>query len=213
VTTPVPAYRYLTQHALTGQWLSLALPLTEVEFGPDLNGPGELTGTLTPRFVASHPELTDPGTTLIYVERDGHIRWGGLIWQCTAEGSAYRLEAASWSSYLTVRHDVDGELGARGPYTNADPCDIIRDVWAYAQSLPDGDLDVTVDATTSTAKAGTQQEPWHSNFWENPVLGEHIDNLVQEAGNPEYTCDTEWATSPLVPAGLYTPPGDDVAGV
>ena len=213
MSSPTPLYRYLTQDALTGQWLSLALPLTDVQFGPDLNGPGELTGTLSPRFVASNPELTDPGTTLIYAERDGQIMWGGLIWQCTPNGATYQLEAASWSSYLTVRRDLDGELGGRGPYTYADPCDIIRDVWAYAQSIPDGDLAVTVDPTTSTAKTGTPAEPWHSYWWENPLLSEHIDNLVQEAGSPEYTCTTEWAASPLVPAGLYTVPGPDTAGV
>lgn len=206
-------YRYLTQHALTGQWLTLSLPLTDVEFGPDLNGPGELTGSLEPRFVASDPSAVDPGTTLIYVERDGLLRWGGLIWQCTPEGPTYKLEAAGWSSYLTRRRDLDGELGGRGPYTNADPCQIIRDVWAYAQSLPDGDLAVTVDPTTSTVTVGTPAEPWHSYWWENPVLGEHVDNLVQEANSPDYTCDTEWSTEALVPPGLYTPPGPDLGGL
>lgn len=208
-----PAYRYLLQHALTGIWLDLALPLTDVEFGPDLNGPGELTGTLKPRFVSAHPELIDPGTTLIYAERDGQLRWGGLVWQCTPEGPEYKLEAASWHSYLSKRYDVDGELGARGPYTYTDPCIIIRAVWEYAQSAPDGDLSVTVDATTSTTTVGTPAEPWQSLWWETPNLAEHIDNLVQEAGSPEYTCDTEWATAALVPSGLYTPPGPDVAGV
>ncbi|MGA4847059.1 hypothetical protein ACOBQB_12640 [Streptomyces sp. G5(2025)] len=41
-------YRYLTQHALTGEWLSHDLLLRGVEFGPDLNGPGLLRGALSP---------------------------------------------------------------------------------------------------------------------------------------------------------------------
>lgn len=211
--TPGPRYRYLTQHALSGQWLTLALPLTGVEFGPDVNGPGELTGTLKPRFVAANPQLTDPGTTLVYAERDGQMVWGGLIWQVQPEGPEYKLEAAGWSSYPTKRHDLDGELGGRGPYTNADPCQIIRDVWAYCQSLPDGDLAVEVDATTSTAKVGTPAEPWHSLWWERPVLADHIDGLVQEADSPDYTCDTAWSESLLVPPGLYALPGPDTAGI
>lgn len=214
MTAPAPPpYRYLLQHALTGQWLTLALPLTDVEFGPDLNGPGELTGTLSPRFVSSTPDLIDPGTTLVYAERDGEIRWGGLVWQCTPEGSQYRLEAASWHSYLTKRFDLDGELAARGPFVYTDPCTIIRAVWEYAQSIADGDLSVTVDATTSSTTVGTPAEPWHSYWWENPQLADHIDNLVSEAGSPEYTCDTQWATAPLVPSALYTVPGPDTAGV
>lgn len=201
------SYRFLTQHALTGVWLHTALPLTKVEFGPDLDGPGELTGTLAPRFVTSDPAYTEPGTVLIYVERSGELRWGGLIWRCEADGPEYRIEASSWHSYLTKRHDLDGELGARGPYTNTDPCKIIRDVWDYAQSVPDGDLGVVVDTITSTAKVGTPAEPWHSYWWETPVLAQHIDDLVSEADGPEYTCETSWAANALVPPGLYTTPG------
>ncbi|MFD8516607.1 hypothetical protein ACFV27_37385 [Streptomyces antimycoticus] len=205
-----PAYRYLTQDALTGAWLHTALPLTNVEYGPELKGPGALTGTLSPKFVSSNPAYTDPGTTLIYIERDSRLDWGGLIWRCEPEGSEYRLEAASWSSYLAKRLDLDGELGGRGPYTYTDPCKIIRDVWDYAQSIPDGDLSVAVDTITSTATVGTPEEPWHSYWWEPTPLGDRIDDLVSEADAPEYTCDTAWATSQLVPSGLYTKPSGGI---
>lgn len=201
-----PAYRYLTQHALTGVWLDLALPLTGVEFGPDINGAGELAGALAPRFVTSRPEYTDPGTTLIYAERDGQLCWGGLIWRCEPNGPEYRIEAAGWPSYLNKRHDLDGELGGRGPYVYTDPCRIIRDVWDYAESVPDGNLGVTVDTITSPAKVGTPEEPWHSYWWETPVLGRHIDDLTAEASMPEYTSEAAWSTSALVAPGLTATP-------
>ena len=202
-----PAYRYLAQHALTGQWLHTALPLIDVEFGPDLDGPGELTATLAPRFISSNPDFTDPGTTVLYVERGGHLHWGGLIWRCTPEGARYRIEAASWSSYPERRYDFDGELGGRGPYVNTDPCTIIRHVWDYLQAVPDGDLGVVVDATASTATVGTPAEPWHSYWWEPKSLGSHIDDLISEADSPEYTCETSWSEDALVPPGLYALPG------
>ncbi|MGD3109502.1 hypothetical protein [Streptomyces sp. YGL11-2] len=185
-------YRYLTQHALTGEWLSPHLPLTDVEFGPELNGPGHLRGTLTPRLAWLHPELADPGNTLLYVERDGLLRWGGLIWQVEPEGDELKVEAAGWSSYLQRRHDLDGELNGRGPYVNTDPCTIARDIVDYAQSVPDGDLGLTVDATTSTATVGTAAEPWHSRWWETPVLGDQFDDLVKGPDSPDYTCTTWW---------------------
>lgn len=184
--------RVLTQHALTGEWQSLDLPLRDIEYGPELNGPGSLTGTLSPRLLAQQPTLVDPGTTSIYVEADDEIRWGGLIWDVRTKGNELSLEAASWSSYAQRRHDITGELNARGPYTNADPCQVIRDIWAYIQETADGDLGVTVDSTTSTAKVGTTDDVLHFNFWENVNLGDKIDDLVSGDATPDYTCVTEW---------------------
>ena len=188
---PVPD-RVLVQHALTGQWLSQALPVTDLEYGPELSGPGELRGRLEPRLLAQYPTLVDPGNTLIYTESAGQLQWGGLVWDVRAQGNTYSLEAASWSSYLMKRFDLDGEHGGRGPYVNADRCQVIRNIWAYAQSIPDGDLGVIVDSTTSTSKIGTSQEVHHSHWWDQTPLGEQVDDLVSDQGTPEYTCVTEW---------------------
>lgn len=188
-----PPVRVLTRHALTGAWLSQALPVTDLEYGPELSGPGALAGTLSPRLVASHPTLADPGTTEIYVESNDQLEWGGLIWDVRAEGSQYRIEAASWSSYLQKRFDLDGEHGGRGPYVYTDRCQVIRNIWAYAQSIPDGNLGVTVDPTTSTSKVGTPEDVWHSHWWDTSnSLGDQVDSLVSDQGTPEYTCTTAW---------------------
>lgn len=180
-------WRYWTQHALTGEQLHPALPLTGVEFSNDLNGPGILTGTLKPHFVKANADLLLPGKALVYAEADGRLRWGGLVWDVTAEDDEYRIEAASWSSYLTKRHDTHGELGGRGPYVYQDPCTIIRDIWAYAQEQPDGDLGVVVDATFSGVTVGTPAEPWHSHWYETPNLADHLTDLASEDGSPEYS--------------------------
>ncbi|WP_346100369.1 hypothetical protein [Streptomyces olivaceiscleroticus] len=164
-------------------------------FGRELNGPGSLTGKLSPRFLNSDFDAVMPTVALIYAEADGFIRWGGLVWQLEAEDRELRLEAAGWSSYLNRRHDHHGELRGRGPYVNADPCKVIRDIWAYAQEQPDGNLGVTVDATNSSVKVGTPAEPWHSYWYEAPKLGDHVDDLVGEDGAPQYTCHTEYQTN------------------
>lgn len=191
MTTPTPD-RVLTQNALTGAWLATALPVTDLTYGPELSGPGELSGKLTPRMVATQPALVDPGTTFIYVENDGQIQWGGLIWDVRAQGDTYALEAASWSSYLQKRFDLDGQHGGRGPYTYADRCQVIRNIWAYAQSVPDGDIGVTVDPTTSTSTIGTPDDVWYSNPWEPKPLGDQVDEMVSDQATPEYTCTTAW---------------------
>ncbi|MFF8610799.1 hypothetical protein ACF06X_33375 [Streptomyces sp. NPDC015346] len=187
--------RVLTRHALTGEWLSQALPLQDLEYGPELNGPGSLTGRLAPRLLAQQPTLVDPGTTEIYVEEDGEIRWGGLVWDARTQGNLLSIEAASWSSYPQRRHDLHGNLQGRGPYTYADRCQVIRDIWAYAQSVADGNLGVIVDSTTSTSTIGTPADPYTFNAWETPKLGDRVDELVSGDATPDYTCVSEWNTA------------------
>lgn len=191
----MPAYRFRSWHALTGELLAADLPLSDVEFGLALNGAGDFSGTLAPRFAHLLPAQLDPGNTLLTAERDGTLLWGGLVWRAQPEGPAHPIEAAGWGSYLHRRHDVHGNLDGRGPYTYADPCQVIRDIWAYAQSQPDGDLRVTVDPTTSRATAGTPAEPYHTDWWEAPVLGEVVDDMTQVAGGPEWTEATDWTPS------------------
>ena len=198
MTAPVPD-RVLTQHALTGEWQSLALPISDLEYGDELNGPGSLTGKLEPKLIAQNPTLADPGTTLIYVESAGQLRWGGLVWDVRTQDNTLTLEAAGWSSYLQKRHDIDGNYGGRGPYVNADRCQVIRDIWAYAQSVTDGNLGVVVDSTTSTSTVGTPADPLKSLWWELPVLGDAVDDLVSGDASPDYTCTTAWNSSKTAP--------------
>jgi hypothetical protein len=193
VSVPVPD-RVLTQNALTGAWLATALPVGDLEYGDELNGPGSLTGTLAPRLLASNPDLADPGNTLIYVEAAGQLVWGGLVWDVRTQGSKYSIEAASWSSYLQHRFDIDGQFGGRGPYTYADRCKVIRDIWAYAQSIADGSLGVIVDATTSSSTVGTPGDVYQSYSYDVNCLGDKIDDLVSGDATPDYTCATSWNT-------------------
>lgn len=193
MTQPIPD-RVLTQNLLTGDWLATALPVTELEYGPELSGPGSLTGKLSPRLIASQPATVDPGTTAIYVESEGQIQWGGLIWDVRSSGNDYSLEAASWSSYLQRRFDLDGEHGGRGPYVYTDRCEVIRNIWEYAQSVPDGDLGVIVDTTTSTSKVGVPGDEYHSYWYDTKSLGDQVDELVSDNATPEYTCTTAWNT-------------------
>lgn len=180
-------WRYFTQHALTGAILHPALPLSQVEFANELNGPGSFSATLAPRWLKANVDALMPALALIYAEADGYLRWGGLVWSVEPEGSEFRIEAAGWSSYLNRRMDEHGNLNGRGPYTFQDPCNIIRDIWSYAQEQPDGNLGVIVDATHSTVTAGTPAEPWASFWYETPNLGDQVDDLVSEDGSPQYT--------------------------
>ncbi|MEU9774567.1 hypothetical protein [Streptomyces sp. NPDC047968] len=196
----MPAYRYRSWHALTGALLAADLPLSDVDFGQSRNAAGHFSGRLSPRFAHLLTEQLDAGNTVLTCERDNALLWGGLIWRAEPEGATYPIEASGWGSYLHRRHDVHGNLNGRGPYVNADPCRVVRDVWTYAQSQSDGNLGVMVDPTTSRAKAGTTAEPYRTDWWEAPVLGDVVNDMTAIEGGPEWTEATDWTNGR--PAGL-----------
>ena len=186
------AYRYLTCAALTGEVLAWDLPLSDVSYGPELNGPGQLQATLEPHLPHILGSMVDPGNTLIFAERHAKLMWGGLIWRAEPEGGKYPIEAAGFGSYLNKRHDMHGNLDGRGPYTYGDPCKLIRDVWAYCQAQPDGNLGVVVDSTSSKAKIGTPEEPYKPTWWESPTLADIVADAVAVFGGPEWTEQVAW---------------------
>ncbi|MFE7395186.1 hypothetical protein [Streptomyces sp. NPDC057557] len=186
------AYRYITARALSGDVLAWNLPMSDVEYGPALNAAGSFSGAVEPRLANLVRSQVDAGDTWLYVERDGRLMWGGLIWRAMAQGSQLVVEAAGPGSYPYRRHDNHGQLNARGPYAYADPCRVIRDVWAYLQEQPDGDLGVVVSSTTSKTTVGTSADPYRSDWWETPVLGDIIDDMTAVEGGPEWTETVSW---------------------
>ncbi|MGF1427274.1 hypothetical protein [Kitasatospora sp. LaBMicrA B282] len=176
-------YRYFTTHAFTGEQPSTDLPLADVEFGPELNGPGRFTGTLSPRLPGLDMRQLDAGTVPLCAERADQLLWGGLLWHAEPDGDRYPIEAAGFSSYLGKRYDLHGNLAGRGPYPGTDPCRVIADVWAYCQSQPDGDLGVLLDQPPggSPGRLGTTEQPYAIKEWETPTLA----NVVREAAGTD----------------------------
>ncbi|MFD9374596.1 hypothetical protein ACFWBH_03485 [Streptomyces sp. NPDC059999] len=189
----MPAYRFRVHDALTGGVVVHDLPLTGVEFGPGLSEPGDLSGEVPVPFRHLVGSAVSPANTVLVVERDDTVVWGGLIWRAEPEGDTFPIEAGGWGSYLHRRHDVHGELDGRGPYVHADACQVIRDVWAYAQSQPDGNLGVAVDPMASRTKVGTPAEPYKVEWWEAHVLGDIVDDMTKVEGGPEWTESTVYS--------------------
>ncbi|MGW3121350.1 hypothetical protein ACWDBW_30075 [Streptomyces sp. NPDC001107] len=186
-------YRYILARAATGDVLHWNLPLTEVEFGPERSGPGSFHATLNPTFRAALSDmLDDAGDTVILVERNAHLLWGGLLWRAEPEGPKLPVEASGFTSYLHRRFDLHGNLDGRGPYIEADPCQVIRDVWTYAQEQPDGDLQVVVDDTKSRAKTGTAKDPYTTSKTDPRNLGEIVDEMADIDDGLEWTETVTW---------------------
>ncbi|MGW7572375.1 hypothetical protein [Streptomyces sp. NPDC054765] len=188
----MPDYRYIVARAETGEVLHWNLPLTEVEFGPEISGPGSFSGTLAPTFARSLSDMLDGGNAVILVERSSKLAWGGVIWRAEPQGPKLPIEASGFTSYLHRRHDLHGNLAGRGPYVEADPCEVIRDVWAYAQEQADGDLEVAVDDTTSKAKTGTAKDPYDIPRTDARNLGEIVDEMADIDDGLEWSETVAW---------------------
>lgn len=153
-----------------------------------------MTASLKPHLAHLLGTMVDPGNTLLFCERDSRLMWGGLIWRAEPEGDTYPIEVSGFTSYLGKRHDLHGNLNGRGPYTYGDPCKLLRDLWAYCQEQPDGNLGVVVDSTTSKATIGTPAEPYASTWWETRTLADLVGDAVAVDGGPEWTEQVQWAS-------------------
>ncbi len=189
-----PVYRYFTTDALTGEVLAHDLPLSGVGFGPELSGPGRMSGTLAPRFAHLAPAQADAGSVLLWAERNRRLMWGGLIWSAEPQDDELPIEAAGFGSYPTRRYALHDNLGGRGPYPGTDPCQVIADTWAYLQEQPDGDLGVRVRLLSGgcPARLGTAEQPYTVKSWEGTALSSVIRDATTVDNGPEWTETVAW---------------------
>ncbi|GHH21981.1 hypothetical protein [Streptomyces lanatus] len=97
-------WRFIAQRALSEDIVDWEVPFA-LTSNPkrDLSGPGAMTGTITPeysRMIGSDglPILQEWGTKL-YLEIDGHIRWGGIVTKTSFDGPQFTVACEGFSSY------------------------------------------------------------------------------------------------------------------
>ena len=101
---------YYTFDLMTGTLLA-ELPLTGVTWGKRLNAAGPFAGTLDladPKVKKLQPANATPtGRTMLIVDVDGAIEWGGVIWTRnpirTATAKTLTLGGVEFESYFTSR--------------------------------------------------------------------------------------------------------------
>jgi hypothetical protein len=142
-------YRYLFANLVTNEIIA-ELPLTGVGFTKQLNQAGTLQGHLllsgvsTPEFNVN--ASTIPGKTAIYVDRNGVLVWGGVIWNRTYNSAAQQLSLAAreFESYFERRR-----ITQTTAFTNTDQLVIARTLIDDAQSVSSGDIGVITGSETS----------------------------------------------------------------
>lgn len=148
-------WRYYAQRVLTGEWLDRDLELYDVNITWALSGPGGMSAkvdAIDARTVALDGLLVlEEWSTAVYAESDGEIRWGGILHSSTAEENGARsLEFVGFAGYPKGRVYMGNEYRL----WEADPFDVVRTLWAYVQSDPSANLNVTVDSGSCPVKIG-----------------------------------------------------------
>jgi hypothetical protein len=169
-------YRYLYADALTDV-VHGELPLESAEFTETLNSPGSFQGTmpLRPHRLGKvspvNPEHMAPGRTKLYVERDGVILWGGLLWtlEMDVESNGLTLGGEGFLSYFRRRL-----IRATKTYAQQDQAYIAADLIDYAQALSYGNLSIRTDEVTAT---GVRRDRTYW-YYERKNLGEALEQLA-----------------------------------
>jgi hypothetical protein len=205
----VADYTYLAVDLMSNTILA-ELPLREVTFSQDLNQAGSFHGVLPlgdPRIKNLDPAgSTQPGRTAIYVDRDGTLVWGGVIWTrrySARRGRGHELASSGRrGGESTGGHIKDHALELDGMeflsyfgrrlisddlnYT-ADPLTIVRNLISYAAAKPGGDIGIVLDSTLS----GLSITRSYDSFAMTPI-DQAINLLSSETTGFDYAIDVQY---------------------
>lgn len=192
-------YTYLIADTRTGQILD-ELPLTNVTFDKKLNDTGTFRGNLQvtdPNVSIRDPRvLTTPGRSCLYVDRDGTLLWGGIIWTTTYAVSTGSLDisAADFLSYFEHRFvlgsPLAADVGSMPPitYDDVDQLAIARDLVRTAQAHPGGDLGI---GFTGPAASGVTRSVGYAPS-DLKVVADALKDLATAAGGFDFVVDVRY---------------------
>ena len=142
-------YRYIFADLLTNSVLG-ELPITGVSFNQQLNQAGTLQARILLSGVDGYEYNVDastiPARTAIYVDRDGVIVWGGVIWgrEYNSANQTLSITAREFESYFERRRITTDVV-----FTNVDQMTIAQTLFNTAQAAPYGNIGVIVPTNTS----------------------------------------------------------------
>lgn len=103
----MPVYRYFFEDLTTGTLLDELPGMYGVYLSANMSAPGDWTATIrmdnTYRTPTEILEATSPGKTIVWVERDSVVIWGGILWSRTyqSDGRTMQFQARTFDSYLS----------------------------------------------------------------------------------------------------------------
>jgi hypothetical protein len=188
-------YTYLVADLRTGTIVD-ELPLTGVTFDKRLNDTGSFRAELRvddPGIRVREPRLlTEPGRTAVYVDRNGQLLWGGIVWTSRYSASDAKLEigASDFLSYFEHRRVLSYPVNPTGSvtYTGADQLAIAGQLLQLAQSHPGGDLGIQVRGATTS---GVNRTVSYATGELKPVA-DALRDLANADGGFDFATDVEY---------------------
>src|SRR3954462_6964694 len=94
-------YTYYAADLMTGQLLD-EIPLSDVSFTLPINDAGTLSATVPLYSRSGLAQTLATARTALYVDRDGVLVWGGVLWtrRYDAKDTSLQLDALDFLSYL-----------------------------------------------------------------------------------------------------------------
>lgn len=187
-------YRYLFADLLTNV-ITAEYPLYGVWCTKKLSGSGNATFSIklgsTQYATQDILENTTPGKTAFYIERDGVIIWGGIVWTRTYQAVSKSLSftGQTFESYAYVRRSHTDLL-----YTQTDQCAIVINLWSRIQTPTEGNIGVILPS----APAVTKLVDLNVYSYEHKKYGDIIDDLVKQHDGFDWTIDVGYS------AGIIT---------
>lgn len=141
-------YRYLVVDLRTDSVLA-ELPFTGVSFSQEINAIGSWQGEILMTDVQEEymniVNSTVPGRSGIYVDRNGVLVWGGIIWgrSYDSDSQTLKINAREFLSYFERRRIVADQV-----FTNADQLTVAQTLINNAQ-YGSGNIGVAVGTETS----------------------------------------------------------------
>jgi hypothetical protein len=142
-------YRYLLADLITNAVIA-ELPLTSVNYTQQLNS----YGTCSAQIMLSDPgeanmnisAATIPGRTALYIDRDGVLVWGGIIWSRNydSDNQSISIVAMEFESYFDHRR-----INTTQTFNNTDQLSIVRSLITTAQSVINGNIGIVLGTETS----------------------------------------------------------------
>lgn len=205
--TPQHTYTYLFCDLRTDTVLA-ELPLSGVTYSFELNGIGKLSGTIpyNDETLPLDPETASaPARTAVYVDRDGVLVWGGIVWTRQQVAGGKSIQAAEFLSYYQHRYvkktlSTDTSLLTNPAYVDAGGQRLYSDqkyiAWSllrYANDQVGGDIHVDISPLASNA---TGIAPTTTYFgYERPEIYKSISDLAAADNGFDFAIEVGWTSS------------------
>jgi hypothetical protein len=186
----VTTYRYLFVDLPTNTVIA-ELPLTGVAFTQQLNQAGTFTGHLLLSGINAASFNVDsstiPGACGLYVDRDGVLVWGGVIWGRTYNSTEQTLtfHAREWISYFERRR-----ITQTVDFAGIDQLVIAKTLVEDAQNATYGDIGVLYNTAGQTSSGVLVDRVYY--YYELKTVFSAIQDLSRQEDGFDFDIDIEY---------------------